>query len=55
MTYYIFEKVPNNYLIKKIETENGVIQYLKNETNLSNFIIIEGDEYELVRKLKLKE
>ena len=53
--YYIIEKVPNRYTIKKIETELGVLSYLKNEEDLSNFIIIEGDEYERVTKLKLKE
>ena len=58
MTYFVIQKVPNNYFIKKFNSEKEVVKYLSPNINdsylLENTIIIEGDEYELVTKLKLK-
>ena len=58
MTYFVIQKVPNNYSIQRFNTEKEVVKYLSPNINdsylLENTIIIEGDEYELVTKLKLK-
>lgn len=58
MTYFIIEKIPNNYSIKKIDTAAGVISYLKpylnDEYAMKNITIIEGDEYVVHTGLKLK-
>ena len=58
MTYFIIEKIPNNYTIKKVDTAQAVINYLKpyinDEYAMKNITIIEGDEYEIHTGLKLK-
>ena len=48
--YYILD---NKILVRKYESTQSVLDFMKSAC-LSSPLIIEGDEYELITKLKIK-